>query len=94
MANIDYEQLISQLKNANRDPKAAMALGRLSQVLKTEEGKQLAQEVIGSASKNTLNDAVKAVQSGDMESAKQSFQKVMSNPQGASAISAIIDKLK
>ena len=49
MSNLDYDSLINQLKRSTKDPKANLALGKLSQMLQTREGQELAQSFMQSA---------------------------------------------
>ena len=65
MSNLDYDSLINQLKRSTKDPKANLALGKLSQMLQTREGQELAQSFMQSADPNAMARAAQCAQAGD-----------------------------
>lgn len=94
MSNLDYDSLINQLKRSTKDPKANLALGKLSQMLQTREGQELAQSFMQSADPNAMARAAQCAQAGDLEGAKAALSQILSTPQGSAAAANIVQKLK
>ena len=77
--NMDFQQLLSQMQGAGG---SSPQLDRLQQVLRSEQGQNMAQSLSPEMTAR-VRQAAEAAQRGDLQSAGSAVAAILSTPEGA-----------
>lgn len=91
MQQRDMEAMLRNISQKSGNANAQQTVKQLQAALNTPEGRKAAQKMMQSYG-NSLENAARMAQSGNMEGAKQSMQRLMGTPEGAQ-LAAQIAKL-
>lgn len=82
MQQRDMEQFLHNFSQQNGNSDASQAAERIRQALNTPSGREAVQRMMNSYG-NSLEDAARMAQSGNLEGAKKSVQNLLRTPEGA-----------
>lgn len=93
MSYNDYKKMAQEFIQNAKDPKVKRSAENLKNILETEDGRQIAEDVTSQFS-GQIDRAIEAAKSGNVNAAKAEISKIMSNPKGAALVSKIISMMQ